>query len=88
MVKLGYHPNAYLSNKRNVKRGLISRTRILGVLESRWDDAKSIASKLQLSYSVILHHLRLLEVERVVSRKNRRPIYWSVTGLGQQQLEA
>ncbi len=88
MVKLGYHPNAYLSNKRNVKRGLISRTRILGVLKGRSDDAKSIASKLQLSYNVILHHLRLLEAESVVSRKNKRPIYWSVTGLGQQQLEA
>lgn len=88
MAKLGYHPNAYLSKKRNVKRGLISRTKILTVLEDKWNDAQSVARKSQLNYGVVLHHLRLLNAEGVVSRKNKRPIHWSMTGLGQQRLEA
>lgn len=88
MAKLGHHPNAYLSRKRNVKRGLISRTKILKVLEDKGDNAQAVARESQLNYCVVLHHLRLLEAEGVVSRRNRRPIHWRMTGLGQQRLEA
>lgn len=87
MAKLGYHPKAYLSRKRNVKRGLVSRSKILVVLEDKGDNAQTVAGESQLSYGVVLYHLRLLEAEGSVSRRNGRPIHWSMTGLGQQRLE-
>jgi predicted ArsR family transcriptional regulator len=87
MAKLGYHPQAYLSRKRNVRRGLISRTQILTVLENRGDNAQTVAKETKLNYGVVLHHLRLLEAEGYVSRRNKRPIHWNMTGLGQQRLK-
>lgn len=87
MTNQGFHPNAYLSRKRNVKRGLISRTKILDVLEGERGKALAVAQEAQLNYRVVLYHLRLLEAEGIVSRKNGRPFNWEVTGIGQQRLE-
>ncbi|MCK4222931.1 hypothetical protein KAX01_01430 [Candidatus Bathyarchaeota archaeon] len=87
MTKLGFHPNAYLSRKRNVKRGLISRSKILRVLEGDGCNAQTIAQESQLNYHVVLYHLRLLEVEGIVIRKNRRPFHWKATSSGQQRLK-
>lgn len=88
MAKLTFHPNAYLSETRNVQQGLASRTKILRVLERNSTTAKAMAQKSRLSYSVVLHHLRLLEAEKIVSRKTgKRPYFWKLTGGGQQRLE-
>ncbi len=87
MAKLAFHPNAYLMNTRNVKRGLISRTRILFVLERKNATASILAKESELSYNVVLHHLHLLEGERIVSGvKKEKPFLWKSTGLGQQSL--
>ena len=80
------HPNAYLRNIRNVSSGLRARTKILEPLESKPSDAVRIAKEASLSYSVVMHHLRLLEKEGIVHRKGRRPYYWVSTGLGQKRL--
>ena len=80
------HPNAYLKNIRNVSSGLKARTKILEALESKPSDAVRIAKEASLSYSVVMHHLRLLENEGIVHRKGRRPYYWVSTGLGQKRL--
>jgi len=86
-LKRVFHPRAFLSRKRNVRLGLVARTRILQVLEKQESNIKSIVSLSSLHYNVVVHHLRLLEAERVVVRKgNRRPFVWELTGVGQQRL--
>ncbi|MEM3463831.1 MAG: hypothetical protein QXL91_03115 [Candidatus Bathyarchaeia archaeon] len=49
-------------------------------------DAKTLSKEAKLQYNVIIHHLRLLEIEGMVERKGRRPYIWELTGLGQKRL--
>jgi predicted ArsR family transcriptional regulator len=86
MPKGGYHPNAYLRDFRNVKMGLKTRTVILEFLEKASANTKEIADKTGLQYSVVLHHLRLLEAKGIVQRRSGRPSTWMLTGLGQKRL--
>jgi predicted ArsR family transcriptional regulator len=86
MVREVWHPNAFLSSTRNVKLGLRSRTRILNLLEKRSLDARSVANEAAMHYGVVLHHLKLLEAEGIVSRTVGRPHAWTLTGVGQKRL--
>lgn len=86
MLKEAYHPNAYLTNIRNVKLGLKARTKILKVLESHSLETKNIAKEAGLHYHVVRYHLKLLEKEGIVQRKGNRPYVWGLTGLGQKRL--
>ena len=86
MLKKVFHPNAYLTNIRNVTRGLRARTRILYVLEKKSAVAKTIVKEAGLSYGVVLHHLKLLMADDIVDRKGGRPYSWTLTGLGQKRL--
>lgn len=86
MVKAVYHPNAYLSSIRNVRRGLAARTKILNVLEKTMGDARTIGTQAGLSYGVTVHHLKLLAVEEIVDRKDHKPCIWATTGKGQKRL--
>ena len=89
MSRLLFHPNAFLSGTRNVRQGLVSRTKILRVLERKGATAMAVADSSLLSYGVVLHHLRLLEGESIVSRvRSPKPHLWELTGLGQQRLAA
>ncbi len=82
-----FHPRAFLSRKRNVRLGLIARTRILQILERKESHAKGLMDSSGLSYRVVVHHLRLLEDERVVVKKGgKKPYVWELTGVGQQRL--
>jgi predicted transcriptional regulator len=86
-LKQAFHPRAFLSRKRNVRLGLTARTRILQALERRESDVKAIMAPSQLKYNVVIHHLRLLEAERVVVKKGgKKPYVWQLTGAGQQRL--
>lgn len=86
-MKRAFHPRAFLSHRRNVQSGLFARTQILQALENHESDVKGIASSGKLSYRVVTYHLRLLEAERVVDKKDaRKPYVWQVTGVGQQRL--
>jgi hypothetical protein len=86
-LKQAFHPRAFLSRKRNVRLGLTARTRILQALERRESDVKVIMAPSQLKYNVVIHHLRLLEAERVVVKKGgKKPYVWQLTGAGQQRL--
>jgi len=70
-----------------VRLGLIARTRILQVLEKKESDVKGMMASTRLSYGVLVHHLRLLEEERVVVKKgSKKPYVWQSTGVGQQRL--
>lgn len=86
MVKETHHPNAYLSEIKNINLGLRARTQILNVLEKSFADARTIAQKAQMHYGVVMHHLKLLEAEAIIQRKGTKPYTWFVTGLGQKRL--
>jgi len=82
-----FHPRAFLSRKRNVRLGLIARTRVLQILEKQESHVKELMNASGLSYRVIVHHLHLLEDEYVVVRKSgKKPYVWELTGVGQQRL--
>ncbi len=88
MARLVLHPNAYLSETRNIRQGLISRTKILRLLEGNCTNASTLAEKSELSYSVVLHHLRLLATENIVRcDRKKKPYFWMLTGMGQQRLK-
>lgn len=85
-MKAKFHPKAFLSTKRNVNRGLTARTQVIQALENTVLKVSGIGKVTGLSYKVVLHHLKLLEVERVVTRKGNKPHIWELTGAGQQRL--
>ena len=85
-MKERYHPKAFLTEKRNVRLGLLARSRIARFLEKQSSNAKTIARETGMSYGAALHHLRLFEAEKVVARKGKRPFQWELTGAGQQAL--
>ncbi len=81
------HPNAWLSKRRNMKLGLISRTKILNALEKGDKSMREISEEIKISYARVLHHLHLLEAERFVERHGeKKPFRWKVTKIGQQRL--
>ena len=86
MFKIAHHPKAFLSLKRNVKPGLLARTKIVLILEKKASNAKSITQETGLSYASVLHHLHLLEAENILTRKGKRSYVWELTGAGQQRL--
>jgi predicted transcriptional regulator len=86
MARETYNPNAYLANLRNVKLGLRARTKILNALEKASGDAKTLAKESGLTYSVAMHHLKLMRKTGVVLRKESKPYVWVPTGLGQRRL--
>lgn len=86
MLLKAYHPKAFLTLRRNVRPGLITRTRIVSIIEEVLVNAKTIAQQTGYSYANILYHLRLLEAEGVLVRKGKRPYLWELTDVGQQRL--
>lgn len=85
-MKERYHPKAFLIEKRNVRLGLLARSRIARFLEKQPSNAKTIAKETGMSYAAVLHHLHLFEAEKVVVRKGKKPFTWELTGAGQQTL--
>ena len=93
-----YDPDAFLRRRRNVRRGLSARTKILAVLRSEnarageagdggGMTASEISRVLGLSYSAIMHHLHLLEAEGVLTHEIVKGHYkWKITGRGQKRL--
>ena len=87
MAKLAFHPNAYLSETRNIKQGLVTRTTILRILERNVATANMLVEESKLKYAVVLHHMRLLKAEGIVSCKaEKKPYFWELTGMGQKRL--
>lgn len=86
MFRLQYHPNAFLSLKRNVQPGLSARTQILLVLEKNIFTTRKISQETKLNYSTVLYHLHLLENEHILNHIGKRCYIWKLTGVGQQKL--
>jgi DNA-binding transcriptional ArsR family regulator len=84
--RVAFHPKAFLSRKRNVKFGVSTRSKIIEVLEHEPASAKIIAEEAGLGYSNVMHHLRLLEAEKIVRREGGKPYVWKLTGIGQMRL--
>lgn len=79
-------PRAYLRRVQNVLPGLVSRTKVIRFLGEDWKSATKISKESGLSYKVVTYHLRLMENEKIVNHKSKRPKLWSLTGLGQQRI--
>jgi len=86
IIKGTYHPKAHLSEIKNIRLGLMARTRILNVLEKHTVDAKTIADEAEMHYGVVVHHLRLLNAEDIIAWRGSKPHVWSLTGFGQKRL--
>jgi predicted transcriptional regulator len=86
MFKGSYHPKAFLLYTKNVKQGLVSRTRIASILDRGPCTARTISEKTGASYSSIMHHLYLMKNEYIVKRNNDKPYVWELTGAGQKKL--
>lgn len=86
MLKGAYHPNAFLSVRRNIRPGLAARTKIVLLLEKGTLNTKALVEQTKLSYSSVRYHLRLLEAEKIILHKGDRPYSWELTGTGQQRL--
>ena len=81
------HPKAYLTSRRNVTAGLMSRTKILSVLEKNRRSASDIAKEAKLSYKCVAYHLKAMKKDRLVEKVSRtRPFTWELTPFGQQKL--
>jgi predicted transcriptional regulator len=77
---------AYLRTIQNVLPGIISRTKVIRFLEGDWKSATKVSRETGLSYKVVTYHLHLMEKERIVTSKSRRPRLWELTGFGQQRI--
>jgi predicted transcriptional regulator len=88
MFKVSYHPKAFLLHRRNMRRGLTVRSKIILSLEEKPSCAKELAEKVGVKYSSVLHHLHLLETERVAVRQGETPYLWILSGVGQQRLDS
>jgi len=86
MPRHNYHPKAFLLHTKNIKPGLTARTKIAMLLEKDSLNAVLISKRSGLSYSSVLHHLRLMEKENIIARSNEKPYKWKLTGFGQKRL--
>ena len=86
MFKEAYHPKAYLSSRRNVRLGVVARTKIILRLETSESSVRDIAQSTQLSSATVRHHIHLLEAERILLRTGKKPYVWGLTGAGQQRI--
>ncbi|HUO41423.1 MAG TPA: winged helix-turn-helix domain-containing protein [Methylomirabilota bacterium] len=81
------HPKAYLKSKRNVKAGLVSRSKILRALDDRAKSAKEISRDTSLSYTCVAYHLTSLKRDQLVQHLTKtKPFTWGLTPYGQQKL--
>jgi predicted transcriptional regulator len=86
MFKNSYHPKAFLIRIKNVKQGLVTRTKIASALEGDQLAAKTISERSNVRYSSVLYHLHLMEDEAIVEKEGKKPYMWKLTGAGQKRL--
>jgi len=81
------HPKAHLTSKRNVRAGLVSRSKILFSLEKGRRSTSDMAKETALSYECVAYHLKAMKKDRLVDRLTKtRPFTWGLTPFGQQKL--
>ncbi len=81
------HHKAYLKSRRNVKAGLVSRTKILLALEEGRKSVKDVAKEAELTYSCVIYHLKAMKKDRLVEKQTKtKQVAWTLTPYGQQKL--
>ena len=76
-----------MSGMRNVSRGLVSRTKIIDIMEKGKNNIPEISEKAGLSQSCVGYHLKLLLKHRVVAvNQSGRAGRWTLTKYGQEKL--
>lgn len=81
------NPKAYLSQMRNVRRGVIARSKIIDSL-GVGATIPHICSRSGLSPSNVRYHLTNMLAEGLVSRKRlKRRDWWTLTGAGQKTID-
>lgn len=86
MKFFSFHPKAYLPMKRNVKKGLIARSKLLSALNHGEKILKELCKETNMYYSKAFYHINLMTRYKVVSRNKKKPYRWRLTGYGQQVL--
>lgn len=83
MSKKGYEALAFLRTIRNVKKGLMTRSKIIAILKHNKSTTKEMAEKINMSYSAIRRQLKLMEREKIVRKIGKK---WNLTGYGQREI--
>jgi predicted ArsR family transcriptional regulator len=79
---------AYLRDLRNVRRGLLTRSKIIDILSRKASTIQQIAEEIGLSESAVRRHLRNMLAEGVVEKlRFKGKILWRLSGSGQLDLE-
>ncbi|MCS7385975.1 MAG: winged helix-turn-helix domain-containing protein [archaeon GB-1867-005] len=78
-----YEALAFLRSIKNVRKGLLTRSKIIRLLKTRAATTKELAGNVKLSYSTVRRHLKMMEKEGIVIKVYRK---WKLTGKGQQDL--
>ncbi len=87
--KIELDPKAILKNKRNIFKGLKTRTLILKTIKKTPLSAQEIAEKIGRSYTATFNHLHALLREKILEReKVGRKYIWGITGMGQEEIDS
>ncbi|MEM4021558.1 MAG: winged helix-turn-helix domain-containing protein [Nitrososphaerota archaeon] len=79
---------AYLRDLRNVRRGLLTRSKIIDALSRKTSTISQIAEEIGLSKSAVRRHLKNMLAEGIVEKlRFKGKILWKLSGSGQLNLE-
>ena len=82
------HSRAFLRSVRNVKKGLLTRSRIVELLSEKAYTMSQLAEEIGLSESSIRRHLNNMLAEGIVEKiKYRGKVLWRLSGYGQLDLD-
>jgi len=66
-------PNAIIAGRKNYKKGVISRSKIIQYLRKNYmASSREMAEKLGISYSAVYYHLRILKLYKIVKKEGRK----------------
>ncbi|MFQ5950610.1 MAG: winged helix-turn-helix domain-containing protein [Candidatus Geothermarchaeales archaeon] len=82
------HPNARILDSRNTWKGVEVRSKILEYLEKaeEGEPVSEISHALTLPAHRIYFHLGRLYQRRLVTRREKRPMKWTSSPLGQKRI--
>ncbi len=82
------NPRAYLKSIRNVRRGVVTRSRILDTIGPGSLTTLEICRRTGLNPSNVRYHLsNMLTEGLVVKRRGKGGIWWRLSGIGQKTIE-
>lgn len=65
-------PNAVIAGRRNYKKGIINRSKIIRYLRKNYTaSSKELSEKLDISYGSVYYHLSVLRIHNLVKKEGR-----------------